>query len=590
MKTAGECIWLAASASLLLGSNAVHAACSPPSEEDMRARYERALAMLPEKLIGVAPDAVLDADWSRRPGSVILTNAAGERRAVELATGASRGLAVEPAADAAMAAPRSTSPDRRHAIEADGFDLVLVDLLTGAKRRMTTDGTPDLAYAIAADTGTPWLARRLSGEREAPYGLWSADGRYFATLRVDQRGLRSWPILLAGPEENGHRLPQVQTSRIALPGDQKVPTGQIVILDIHNGTLIEPGIPPLLLSYQAAPIGGMRWSEDSRSLWAGRESRDYRRLDIWVYELGSRSARVVTTEVGETAALRPTGAPAVFEPIGSGDEFVLYSERDGRGHLYLHDGRTGHLKHRLTGGDWSVAPGGWGTLQIDSRGRTVYFTAVGRERGRDPYYHHLYSVRLDGGAIRLLTPENAHHHVEISLDGRVFLDRQSTPATGTVAVLRRLDGKLVAKIVQVDVAPLRALGWIPPERFQVLAADGKTPLWGTLVRPPGQNGARCQPIVDAIYAGPQTINAGIGFLDDGQLMNATAQLGFAVMQLDARGTPLRERSARDATWGPAFGSQVVADDHAAAIRQLAERFDTLDAGRAGIYGHSWGGY
>ncbi len=124
----------------------------------------------------------------------------------------------------------------------------------------------------------------------------------------------------------------------------------------------------------------------------------------------------------------------------------------------------------------------------------------------------------------------------------------------------------------------------------MLAADGKTPLWGTLVRPPGQNGARCQPIVDAIYAGPQTINAGIGFLDDGQLMNATAQLGFAVMQLDARGTPLRERSARDATWGPAFGSQVVADDHAAAIRQLAERFDTLDAGRAGIYGHSWGGY
>lgn len=72
---------------------------------------------------------------------------------------------------------------------------------------------------------------------------------------------------------------------------------------------------------------------------------------------------------------------------------------------------------------------------------------------------------------------------------------------------------------------------------------------------------------------------------------ALAQLGFAVFVLDARGTPVLDCEARDATWGPNFGSaDVVAADHATAVKQLAARYDFLDPERVGIYGHSWGGY
>ena len=45
---------------------------------------------------------------------------------------------------------------------------------------------------------------------------------------------------------------------------------------------------------------------------------------------------------------------------------------------------------------------------LDEAAGRVYFSAVGREAGCDPYLRQLYSVRLDGaGLITLLTPASA---------------------------------------------------------------------------------------------------------------------------------------------------------------------------------------
>lgn len=565
------------------------AACAAPTRAEMRERYERAVAVLPWKLAEWVPDTRFVVDWDSGASTVVLTNLAGERNAISLRDGSRRKLDGD-ADTNKPAAPRSVSPDGRYAVQFEGFDLVVVELASGTKRALTSDGVSDFAYGVTADTGTPWLTQRLAGETPEPFGVWSPDSRYFASLRVDQRDLRQWPILIAGPKEGDHRLPRVESSRIALPGDSKVPTGQVVIFDLQESDRVDSAVPPLLLSYGPAPVGGMRWTSDGRQLWVGHESRDYRKLDIWTIDAASGASRLVASETNVHAALRPYADATVFLPVGDGREFVLYSERDGRGHLYLHDTATGALRRRLTEGSWIVAPGGWGLMALDEGARQLYFTGVGREPGRDPYYQHLYRVGLDGGPLTLLTPENANHIVSLSLESGAFVDRHSTVGTGTTTVVRRLDGSMLAEVARVDTAPLEALGWTPPERFSVLAADGKTRLWGTLVKPSRILGKRCHPIVDAIYAGPQVHSAQLDFLDDWPLMGATAELGFVMFELDARGTPLQERAARNATWGREFGSEVVASDHEAAVRQLAERYDFIDADRAGIYGHSWGGY
>src|SRR5690606_17562481 len=55
-----------------------------------------------------------------------------------------------------------------------------------------------------------------------------------------------------------------------------------------------------------------------------------------------------------------------------------------------------------------------------------------------------------------------------------------------------------------------------------------------------------------------------------------------------RGTPGRSKAFNNESY-EAFADPMLAD-HVAGIRQLAERYGTLDLDRVGIYGHSFGGY
>src|SRR5687767_3943656 len=67
-----------------------------------------------------------------------------------------------------------------------------------------------------------------------------------------------------------------------------------------------------------------------------------------------------------------------------------------------------------------------------------------------------------------------------------------------------------------------------------------------------------------------------------------AQMGFIVAMLDARGTPGRSKAFQDANYGRV--GQIEIPDHVVALRALARTRPYMDTSRAGIVGHSWGGY
>jgi dipeptidyl aminopeptidase/acylaminoacyl peptidase len=69
---------------------------------------------------------------------------------------------------------------------------------------------------------------------------------------------------------------------------------------------------------------------------------------------------------------------------------------------------------------------------------------------------------------------------------------------------------------------------------------------------------------------------------------ALAQMGFVVALLDARGTPGRSKAFQDANYGRI--GEIEIRDHVAALRELAQSRPYMDTTRAGIVGHSWGGY
>src|SRR5437773_3784238 len=70
---------------------------------------------------------------------------------------------------------------------------------------------------------------------------------------------------------------------------------------------------------------------------------------------------------------------------------------------------------------------------------------------------------------------------------------------------------------------------------------------------------------------------------------ALAELGFIVVTIDGMGTPGRSKAFQDAYYG-AMGRDNTIPDQIAGMLELATRYPYIDLSRAGIWGHSGGGF
>ena len=75
--------------------------------------------------------------------------------------------------------------------------------------------------------------------------------------------------------------------------------------------------------------------------------------------------------------------------LPSTNEAIWFSEGDNWGQLYLYDlSGVNKLKNQITSGEGNVTQ----IVKVDEQARVVYFLGVGKEKGRDPYFIHFYSV------------------------------------------------------------------------------------------------------------------------------------------------------------------------------------------------------
>jgi dipeptidyl aminopeptidase/acylaminoacyl peptidase len=270
--------------------------------------------------------------------------------------------------------------------------------------------------------------------------------------------------------------------------------------------------------------------------------------------------------------------------LSASSEVIWYWHRPEWGHLYLYDLETARLKNPVTSGEWNVLQ----VLRVDPKDRTVFFLGAGREPG-DPYFRHFYRVKLDGSGLKALSPEDADHQISVSPSGRYFVDVYSKPDVPPVSLLRDPQGKTVMTLETADVSRLVATGWKPPIPITVKARDGKTDLYGLLFRPTSFDSTRKYPIINRIYPGPQTGSVGSrSFSPARSDAQAIAELGFVVVSIDAMGTPMRSRSFHAAYYGDMGDNGL--PDQVAGMKELGARYSWIDLDRAGIYGHSGGGY
>jgi len=386
----------------------------------------------------------------------------------------------------------------------------------------------------------------------------------------------------------GH--PTLKSWKYPLPGDKDIITIERVIVDVNPAKVVRLQVAPDphrgSLSDDVSSSGtfdDVDWSPNAKQLAFVSTSRNHKEEKFRIADAETGAVREVFEE--KVATQYESGQGAInWRYLPKSKEIVWYSERDDWGQLYLYDATTGKLKNQITKGNWVVTQ----LLEVDEQRRQLYFLADGREPG-NPYFTHLYRIGLDGKGLTLLTPEKGNHQIEFSPSGRYFIDTYSQPDVPPVSVLRNLDGKTVVPLEKTDISRLTATGWKAPTPVTVKGQDGQTDLYGLLFTPTTLDPAKKYPIINYIYPGPQGGSVGSwSFSAARGDHQALAELGFVVVLLEGSCNPLRSKSYHDACYGNMAENTL--SDQIAGMKQLAQKYPYIDLDRAGIWGHSGGGF
>jgi dipeptidyl aminopeptidase/acylaminoacyl peptidase len=457
------------------------------------------------------------------------------------------------------------SPDGR-------FEALVVDdnlVVRGA------DGSNPLALST---DGTP-------GDFYDPETIrWSPDSRRLVAYRVRPGYQRQVTRVAAAPVDS--LQPQVRTQLYPKPGDA-VDQERPVLFDVATRRRVEVADDLFPNPYQLADV---TWRKDGRSFAFEYLRRGHQQARVISVDAETGAAHAAVTE--DTKTFFYWDRRFSHDVDGLGREILWTSERDGWNHLYLIDGRTGRVKNQVTRGSWVVRE----VVKVDDAKRQIWFAASGMHPGKDPYYKHYFRVDFDGRNLMALTSADATHEVRFSPDMTRYVDTYSRVDLPTISELHDArDGRLIATLERGDISRLTAAGFRVPEPFVAKGRDGKTDIWGLVVRPRDYDPAKRYPVIENIYAGPHDSFVPKAFWPFGYHsggdkvigMQAQADLGFIVVQIDGMGTANRSKAFHDVAWKNLADSGF--PDRILWHKALAAKDPSYDISRLGIYGASAGG-
>ncbi|MEP6620375.1 MAG: DPP IV N-terminal domain-containing protein [bacterium] len=476
------------------------------------------------------------------------------------------------------APPELMSPDGKRVAFIRDYNLWARDIATNKETRLTQDGVKSFGYAT---DNAGWI------HSDRPVLVWSPDSRKIATFQQDERGVG---MMYLTNTTAGH--PTLRAWAYPLPGDSVITTIQRVVIDVdaakvtrfqmpadqHRSTLCDD------ISCSVGEWTDVQWYPDGSHIAFVSSSRDHKQAHLRVADASTGAVRDVLDEVVPTQYESGNGA-ANWRVLPASNEVIWFSERDDWGQLYLYDLATGKLKAKITSGTGNVTQ----LVKVDEKARTLWFECVGKTPGRDPYFRDFCRIDMDGKKFAVLTAENGDHAVTLSPSGKYLLDTYAQTNVPPVTVVRDGNGKVLVTVEKADISKLVASGWKAPTPITVKARDGKTDLYGLMYTPSSLDSNRKYPIVNHVYPGPQTGSVGprsFGAARGDQ--QALAELGFVVVEIDGMGTPWRSKTFHDAYFAK-MGDNTL-PDQVAGMKELAARYKFIDLDKAGIYGHSGGGF
>jgi dipeptidyl aminopeptidase/acylaminoacyl peptidase len=404
---------------------------------------------------------------------------------------------------------------------------------------------------------------------------WSPDSKKLVVLKTRKGEGRKVYLIESSPKDQ--LQPKLHSYDYDKPGD-RLAVSKPHLFDVAR----EKEIPVSdELFSNPWSISDVRWAPDSKRFTFLYNQRGHQVLRVLAVDAATGAVRAIIEEQSKTF-INYSGN-FFCQHLDGTREIIWMSERDGWNHLYLYDAETGQVKNQITRGEWVVR----NVDQVDEKRRQIWFRAGGIRPGQDPYYVHYCRVNLDGTELTLLTEGDGTHTVDFSPDRQFLIDTGSRVDQPAATELHRVsDGQLVCNLERADATELFKTGWRAPERFVAKGRDGKTDIYGIIIRPSRFEPAKKYPVIEEIYAGPQGAFVPKSFGTQTR-QHAIAELGFIVVQIDGMGTAYRSKAFHDVCWKNLGDAGF--PDRIAWMKAAAAKYPEMDLTRVGIYGGSAGG-
>ncbi|MCF6331888.1 MAG: DPP IV N-terminal domain-containing protein [Draconibacterium sp.] len=394
----------------------------------------------------------------------------------------------------------------------------------------------------------------------------SPKGNYIAFYRKDESMVKDYPLV-------DFMAREAEYTPVKYPmAGMKSHQVTLGVFNIKTGGTIFLNTGEPLDHY----LTNVAWSPNEKDIYIAELNREQNHMHLNCYDVISGEKVKTLFEEKSDKYVEPL-FPIQFSKVNI-NEFYYLSRKDGWFHIYKYNTK-GKLVQQITKGEWEVTH----ILGFDEKEKHVFIEGT----LDSPLENHIYKVGIKTGKIEKLTSDEGIHNGLLSPQAGFIIDKWNATAVPQKTDLISTKGEFVRNL-QTAQDPLENYNLGENTLVTLKTVDGKTDLFGRLIKPVNFDPNKKYPLVVYVYGGPHS-----------QLVNKSwhnsarwwqyymASQGYIAFTLDNRGTNNRGRDFETAIHRQL--GVLETEDQMQGIEYL-KTLPFVDADRIGVHGWSYGGF